>query len=149
MIKLGALEYDHDEAGNLIKRHGKGLLKSFPDKDSYLKYHLNQRTKTFNIFVHHVVWIIFNGPIPDGMTVDHVDNDKSNNVITNLQLLSRGDNSVKGNAKVWTICDPDGLVHEVYNMEQFCREHNLHPGHMRSVCKGNTHYLSHKGWTKS
>lgn len=32
------------------------------------------------------------GPIPDGMEVDHVDGDKTNDVIENLQLLTKPEN---------------------------------------------------------
>lgn len=42
--------------------------------------------------------------------------------------------------------DPDGnAVSPIINMAAFCREHGLHPGHMRSVYSG--HADSHRGWT--
>lgn len=143
MILIGDLTYSYDEHGRLHKRRGKGYLKQFPDKDGYLRYSLEQGTKTVNVNVHRIVWTIFNGEIPEGMTVDHIDNDKSNNVITNLQLLTAEDNAIKGNARKWIAVDRNNNLYEVYNMEQFCRDHNLHPGHMRAT----KHNLKrHKGW---
>lgn len=145
--RVGDLDYFYDERGFLIKRRGNGFIKQYKDKDGYLKYHLCQSTGTYNIFVHRVVYNIFHGYIPPDMTVDHTDGNKENNDPANLQLLPATDNAVKGNAKYWDILSPDGIHWNVYNMEQFAREHNLHAGHMRDVCHGNL--KSYKGWIKA
>jgi hypothetical protein len=44
---------------------------------------------------HRVVWISQNGVIPEGYCVDHINNDKLDNRISNLQLLTPEDNSHK------------------------------------------------------
>lgn len=46
------------------------------------------------ILCHHAIWIIFNGSIPNGMQIDHVDGDKMNNRIANLRLASASENSM-------------------------------------------------------
>lgn len=38
--------------------------------------------------LHQLVWIYFNGPIPDGLSVDHIDMDRTNNHIKNLRLAT-------------------------------------------------------------
>jgi hypothetical protein len=38
--------------------------------------------------LHQLVWIYFNGPIPDGLSVDHIDMDRTNNHIKNLRLVT-------------------------------------------------------------
>lgn len=40
---------------------------------------------------HHVVWETANGPIPDGFEIHHIDHNKQNNDLENLQLLSASD----------------------------------------------------------
>lgn len=40
---------------------------------------------------HHIVWESVNGPIPDGMEIHHIDENKKNNDIENLMLLSYSD----------------------------------------------------------
>lgn len=44
---------------------------------------------------HRLVWISVYGMIPDGMVVDHINNNKMDNRISNLQLLTPQQNSTK------------------------------------------------------
>jgi len=46
-------------------------------------------------YIHRLVWEAFNGKIPDGYEIDHIDNNPHNNNLDNLQLLSRRDNILK------------------------------------------------------
>jgi len=43
--------------------------------------------------IHRVIWAVFNGPIPDGMIIHHIDHDKTNNSLNNLELA---DQSING-----------------------------------------------------
>lgn len=45
-------------------------------------------------FVHRIIWELFNGSI-EGQSVDHIDNDRKNNRISNLQLVSTKQNNQK------------------------------------------------------
>lgn len=49
--------------------------------------------KGLSKLIHRIVWETFNGEIPDGMQIDHIDNNKMNNDISNLQLVSPQENS--------------------------------------------------------
>lgn len=132
-VLIGTLEYEVDEYGQILKRRGKGFLTIFPDKDGYLKVSVTDKHKvTHNESLHRVVYRAFNGEIPDGMTVDHIDKDKLNNHKDNLQLMTAGDNSVKGNAQVWLVVSPSGDELVVENLAAFCRENGLHKSHIRT-----------------
>lgn len=44
-------------------------------------------------YAHRLVWFIFNGQIPDGLMIDHIDLDKSNNRLDNLRLITKSGNA--------------------------------------------------------
>lgn len=52
-------------------------------KDGSRKYH----------YVHLLEWEAFNGPIPDGMQVNHIDENPANNNLSNLNLMTPKENS--------------------------------------------------------
>ncbi len=130
----------------IIKRNGKGHIKSFPDKDGYLKYAFGNPSGTYNITVHKFVWNLYFGEVPEGLTIDHKDGNKLNNHISNLQLLTSEENAVKGNARYWLVTNPEGVEFEVYNLSKFCRENGLHRTHMHEVARGYKNQTQHNGW---
>lgn len=58
--------------------------------------YLRVRFEGKNYLIHRVIWFLCHGPIPDAMSVDHVDADSTNNRIENLQLLTNKANARKG-----------------------------------------------------
>ena len=55
-------------------------------KDKKTGYYLNS---TQHIRLHRYVWEYYNGTIPKGYEVHHIDRNKDNNDISNLQLISK------------------------------------------------------------
>lgn len=43
-------------------------------------------------YIHRLIWVVVNGPIPEGLEVNHIDENKNNNSIFNLNLMSRKEN---------------------------------------------------------
>jgi len=52
---------------------------------------LNKRCRS--ISVHRLVWDAFNGPIPEGLVIRHIDSNPSNNKLSNLAIGTHKDNS--------------------------------------------------------
>ncbi len=52
-------------------------------------------------YAHRLAWMLVHGPIPEGMEIDHIDHDPSNNRIANLRLVSVRDNKAnqRGNSR--------------------------------------------------
>jgi hypothetical protein len=46
------------------------------------------------ILAHRLVWIRFNGPIPEGMEINHKDGVKHNNRLSNLELVTSSKNKL-------------------------------------------------------
>ena len=86
-------------------------------------------------------------PNPEKLaTVDHIDGNKENNSVSNLQWLSVEDNIRKTSAKEFTFVSPDGDVRAIINLSKFCRENGLSRAVMSCVNSGKI--LKYKGWTK-
>ena len=75
-----------------VKRSGAtdGKLKPLTSKSrGYYDVDINGKSKLW----HRVLWEHFNGSIPEGMSIDHINNNPLDNRISNLQLLSHKSNS--------------------------------------------------------
>lgn len=67
------------------------ILSPLHYKKGYLKIQLgrcNGTRQKKRVFLHRIVYAAFHGPIPDGLTVNHVDGDKANNSVANLELAT-------------------------------------------------------------
>ena len=72
---------------------GTNSLRLRKGRRSYVYHSVKVNGKSFQ--THHVIWLMHGKPIPDGMDVDHKNNNTIDNRIENLQLLTPRDNSVK------------------------------------------------------
>ena len=68
------------------------VLKQVKHYGGYLIVCLCKDGKQGNKLVNVLVWEAFNGPVPQGMQVNHIDEDKTNNSLSNLNLLSPKEN---------------------------------------------------------
>jgi hypothetical protein len=66
-----------------------GSISKFGDNISYWRIGLH-RTTYFN---HRIIWHMFNGAIPNGLVINHIDNNPLNNKIHNLELVTQKGNS--------------------------------------------------------
>ena len=82
--------------GRIKKKDGSGYMRTYSTDKGYLLLELTVNGKRKRTSIHRLIWEAFNGPIPDGLTIDHIDNDKTNNRLDNLQLLTNAENNSKG-----------------------------------------------------
>ena len=88
-------EYLIDKSGNIYSNHKNEIRKGFINPSGYSCVFLFKNGKVFNKLVHRLVYETWNGKIDDGITVDHIDEDKTNNESENLQTLTRSENVLK------------------------------------------------------
>ena len=101
-------DYFVSRDGRVWSTKGKGRwLKPAPNTRGYLAVVLCRDGKTFTKMIHRLVAEAFvpNDDPEHKDTIDHIDNDKTNNRADNLQWLSRGDNARKGNQKPLMLFD--------------------------------------------
>lgn len=64
------------------------------DKDGYYVATLTSDTKQIvHKSIHRLIWVCVNGEIPEGMQVNHINEDKSDNRICNLNLMTQTENN--------------------------------------------------------
>ena len=82
-----------------LKQKEKRILKFGNNGNNYLFFYIYENNKKLRYYIHRYVFETFNGEIPLDKQVDHIDNDKSNNQIINLQLLTPLENMRKNHFK--------------------------------------------------
>ena len=68
------------------------ILKPGRNRDGYYIVALCLNSVVKNSRVHRLVWITFNGLIPEGLQINHRDEDKTNNALLNLELVTPSQN---------------------------------------------------------
>ncbi len=68
--------------------------------------------------VHRVIWIAKHGVIPDGYVVDHINNNKLDNRIANLQLITSKENSTKAARDGLYLCGNASPVSKISESER-------------------------------
>ena len=82
--------YASDENGNIIHIINKVPTKGAKNHNGYMhcgvRKHAQPSYKTYQ--VHQFLWECFNGVIPEGKVIDHINNNREDNCLCNLQLVT-------------------------------------------------------------
>lgn len=102
---IGYENYQADSEGFILKpaREAKDKRKGFYTKEIILKEHLTvngyhqiqlwKDGKVVNKLVHVLIWETFHGITkPSNLDIDHIDGNKNNNKLSNLELVDRKEN---------------------------------------------------------
>ena len=69
-------------------------LKPKTKKNGYKELYLSiSKNKAKSFYVHRLIAQTFIGSIPDGHNVNHIDGDKANNNVSNLEIITYSENS--------------------------------------------------------
>lgn len=151
------------ENGKVYRTRGPGGIKldepiemSGSNVKGYLCVNIRNGKTKIQCKIHRIVWIAAHGIIPDGYVIDHINNDKQDNRISNLQMLTPEENSHKAKedglypekeeasqAKITN--EVHDLIQHVYKNEDVTiRELAERFG----ISKSRVHQIIHeKGWT--
>lgn len=87
-VKSGVFVVTADGGVFTVKNRQWKPVKLYKSNKGYLRF--SYCGKWYS--VHRVVYELFIGKIPQGLVIDHKDENKTNNAVTNLQVLTVGDN---------------------------------------------------------
>lgn len=114
MDKLNLIDFDKytiTEDGKILSKYWNRYITGSIDRRGYVQISMKSKNgDMLNVLFHRVIWYYFNGEIPDGFQVNHIDENKTNNALSNLNLLtpkdninwgSRNERSRKSNSIFW------------------------------------------------
>lgn len=62
------------------------------NRNGYRGVTFSVENKTTTVSIHRVMWEAFNGPIPRGMQINHLNGDRTDNRLDNLELCTPSEN---------------------------------------------------------
>lgn len=93
-------DYCATECGKIWSKKSKKFLSTKTKSKGYCKVNLydgNGNAK--NVRVHRMIWEAFNGEIPNGYEINHKNEVRDDNRLSNLELVSHYDNLMYGSRK--------------------------------------------------
>ena len=127
------------------------ILKLHKDKDGYLFIQLHKNKTIKKYFVHRLVWLVFSGPIPENMQINHINEVKTDNRLSNLNLMTckeninwgtgiqRGHNTLKNSNRCKPVLQYDmngKLIKEWVSAHQVERELGFKQSAIYACCSG-------------
>lgn len=147
-----------------------GRVKRFFNKQQHIRkpqiHKIKQRKRIYNkcginlfkngkfkwFTISRMVWQSFNGKIPFGYQIDHINNQPDDNRLENLQLLTRSENNLKKNNDTPDLydylrtkikCLNNGVIYQ--SQRQAAKELNVNFKSINSVLRGK--HKTAKGYT--
>ena len=143
-------KYEVSNLGNVrslnYKRTGKiRNIKLQKHNEGYLKVSLRKDNKSINYFVHQLVAIAFlNHNINSNMVVNHINEDRSDNKIVNLEVVTYSENYKHSKDKSKTTSKYFGVYFNKNSMKYITQIHInkkiIHLGHFETEEEANDFY---------
>ena len=124
------------------------MLKPGTDGPGYLTVHLCKNSTLKTYAVHRLVLAAFVGSCPDGLEANHLDGDKLNNRIGNLEWITSSENmlhafrmglqvpSISNEKAVIRRTKAGGFIAEYRSQSEASRRTGIHRGSISSCCAG-------------
>lgn len=125
----------------------KDVIISVEKRNGYLSFGLSKNGKVKTGLVHRLVWEAFNGPIPEGMQVNHINEDKTDNRLQNLNLMTPKENSnwgtgikrraAKRQKRVIQVLPSGEEIFYWFSIRFAAEDLNISEHHISSCCNGH------------
>lgn len=99
-ISEGYLQIDNNgKVWCIAKKYMKKKYPIIPKREvgyvnnkGYVLLHLHRNAQFYRCLAHRVIWIYYNGEIPDNLEINHKNGIKTDNYLENLELVTRSEN---------------------------------------------------------
>lgn len=113
---------------------------------SYAYVNLYRKGKMTGSSIHRIVAKAFLGYDDKTLEVNHKDKNTLNNSVDNLEWCTKQENVQHSFSKTYQVINPAGEQITIFNLEKYCRDHNLDSSNMKKVISGKRKV--HRGYTQ-
>ena len=134
---ISTKDYTFYEDERIWSKSKNRFLKGSIYKNGYVEVFLKCIDgKRRNFLWHRVIWFAFNGTIPQGMQVNHIDENKQNNALSNLNLMTAKENCNWGTHNERVAAKQKGVPKSEETkrkMSESCKGRKLSEEHKRKI----------------
>lgn len=131
------------------------ILKPQKESCGYLQVGLSKEGERNFYMVHRLIYEAFKGRIPEGFEINHIDENKENNNLNNLNLMTRTENNNYGTrtkrvVEKLSMCvlqfTLDWKFIREWPSAKECGRNGFDSSGVSKCCRGIEKYKSHKGY---
>ena len=136
------MEYNCNKDGEVYNSNGY-KMKPYTHSDGYKQIKSYDQGCTESIYVHRMVWQTFMGDIPKGMEINHINEDKADNRLENLELVTQKENIRKRSYNKLSMEKCKSIQKQYIDkthttFASLAREYECHPTTISDCIKGKT-----------
>ena len=146
-VKIEGFEkYEVSNLGKVRNIKSGRILKPFPNRDGYLGHSLCENNKRKHLYLHRIIATAFIDNPGKKPQVNHIDENKLNNDLSNLEWCTAKENLIHGTRtkraaekrfkKVIQLDLNDNVLNEFESMGQAERETGVPSGNISRCCNG-------------
>lgn len=154
--------YEHfmiSNQGRVYNSRMKKLIAIGDNGRGYKNCKIKSNGKTLTLYIHRLVAEAFLPNWDKELQVNHIDKNKNNNTVSNLEMVTDSQNKkhsheeykqahIRSQGKILQVYDlQNNLIDEALGMGEYCRTHNLDIRTVQRICVGKGRCKSHKGFT--
>ena len=100
--RVRSLDHEVPNGANSFRIAKGRVLRQRVNSNGYLRVCLCKENKRKDFYVHRLVVEAFIGAIPNGLEVNHIDMNRANNNLANLEIVTNSENKRKARELNWT-----------------------------------------------
>jgi hypothetical protein len=137
------MEYYGDKEGQVFNTNNR-KIKAWDHSDGYLMFrpYYDKNSRTSNTYIHRFIYEYHRGKIPKGMEINHINENKKDNRLENLELVTKAENIRKRSYNKLSLkkcrCIRQQYKDTKITQQQLATEYNCDQSTINYCIKGKT-----------